>query len=100
MNKTLIVGILAVAILGTIGIGAALDQPATTEEDNNEIDCCGNCYGSCDGTCTGTGECDGTGNQNMNGLRSGGYGPGNGEGNCGLGPRDGTGYGCGGCRRT
>ena len=87
MNKKLIVGILAVALLATIGIGAALDQTTTTKEDPLRGNCYGTCDGSCDRACTGDGICDGTGNTNTKGC-----------GNGGFGPRDGTGFGCGGYR--
>jgi len=87
MKKTLIVGMLAVALIGTIGIGEALDQTTTIKEDPIGGNCYGTCDGSCDGICTGDGICDGTGNANTNGC-----------GNGGFGPRDGTGFGCGGCR--
>ena len=108
MRKILIVGVLAFALVATIGLVSAG-------------------YGSGDGTCDG--DCDGAGsefvdedgdgicdnfvdedgdgiNDNCGGTglgahnryrNGGGYGPGDGKGNKGNGPKDGTGYGPGNC---
>jgi len=104
MRKILIVGVLAFALVATIGLVSAG-------------------YGSGDGTCDGAGSefvdedgdgvcdnfvdedgdgindnCGGTGLGAHNRYRNGGgYGPGDGTGNKGNGPKDGTGYGPGNC---
>jgi len=101
MRKILIVGVLAFALVATIGLVSAgygsSDGygPEFIDEDGNDI--CDNFVDE-DGdgindNCGGTGL--GVHNRYRNG--GGGYGPGDGTGNSGNGPKDGTGYGPGNC---
>jgi len=100
MRKILIVGILAFALVATIGLVSAGygsgdgDGTGFIDEDGDGI-----CDNFVDEDGDGINDnCDGTGLGTHNRYRNGGgYGPGDGKDNKGNGPKDGTGYGPGNC---
>ena len=94
MRKILIVGVLAFALVATIGLVSAGYGPGFIDEDGNGI-----CDNFVDEDGDGINDnCGGTGLGVHNRYRNGGgYGPGDGTGNSGNGPKDGTGYGPGNC---
>jgi hypothetical protein len=100
MRKILIAGVLAFALVATIGLVSAGygsgdgDGPGFIDENDDGI-----CDNFADEDGDGINDnCDGTGLGAHNRYRNGGgYGPGDGKGNKGNGPKDGTGYGPGNC---
>ena len=92
MVAVLIIGFASAQVNQIVQADDVLDE----QQDTVQCDGLGNCYRECTGECTG--ECDGSCNrlQHRNGR---GYGPGDGTGNNGCGPCDGTGYGAKNCQK-
>jgi len=102
MRKILIAGILTIALITTIGLVSAGYGPGDGDEigfiDEDDDGICDNFVDE-DGDGIND-NCGGTGLDVRNRYRNDGdgYGPGDGKGNKGNGPKDGTGYGPGNCQ--
>ena len=111
-TKHLIIASLAAIIVVTIGFASAgYNSSEPIEEEFTQQNCNGNgyCNQSCDRTNTCEENCDTDCLNNCNGGCQGAEGVGcsgsgydacDGIGNRGFGPKDGTGYGSGRCRRN
>ena len=96
MNKTIYYGFAVLLMLAVVGTAAAVDDASNAEEVAPVYGCQGQGTGFVDAD--GDGACDNLVDEDGDGINDNcaGYG----AGNCGNGPRDGTGYrngGTGGC---
>lgn len=103
MKILLVIGI-GISMLLVIGFASAqltqngkTDTSTVEELDNDQCNGLGNCERTCNGDITG--ECEGSCNRIEQRNCNREYGPGDGMGNKGCGPRDGIGYGSGNCHK-